>query len=44
MVASEVRSLAQRSLQAAKDIKDLITDSNSQVKGDVASSTKQARR
>ena len=32
MVASEVRSLAQRSSQAAKDIKDLITNSNSQVK------------
>ncbi len=32
VVASEVRSLAQRSSQAAKDIKDLITDSNGQVK------------
>jgi methyl-accepting chemotaxis protein len=32
VVASEVRSLAQRSSQAAKDIKDLITNSNSQVK------------
>jgi methyl-accepting chemotaxis protein len=31
VVASEVRSLAQRSAQAAKDIKDLITNSNSQV-------------
>ena len=31
VVASEVRSLAQRSSQAAKDIKDLITNSNSQV-------------
>jgi methyl-accepting chemotaxis protein len=30
-VASEVRSLAQRSAQAAKDIKDLITNSTSQV-------------
>jgi len=35
VVASEVRSLAQRSSQAAKDIKDLITNSNSQVKGGV---------
>ena len=35
MVASEVRSLAQRSSQAAKDIKDLITNSNSQVKDGV---------
>ena len=34
-VASEVRSLAQRSTQAAKDIKDLITNSNDQVKGGV---------
>jgi methyl-accepting chemotaxis protein len=32
VVASEVRSLAQRSSQAAKDIKDLITNSNVQVK------------
>jgi uncharacterized phage infection (PIP) family protein YhgE len=31
-VASEVRSLAQRSSQAAKDIKDLITGSTGQVK------------
>jgi methyl-accepting chemotaxis protein len=31
VVASEVRALAQRSSQAAKDIKDLITNSNSQV-------------
>jgi methyl-accepting chemotaxis protein len=30
-VASEVRSLAQRSSQAAKDIKDLITNSSGQV-------------
>ena len=36
VVASEVRSLAQRSSQAAKDIKDLITNSNSQVKDGVA--------
>jgi len=35
VVASEVRSLAQRSSQAAKDIKDLITNSNSEVKGGV---------
>jgi methyl-accepting chemotaxis protein len=35
VVASEVRSLAQRSSQAAKDIKDLITNSNSQVQGGV---------
>lgn len=35
VVASEVRSLAQRSAQAAKDIKNLITDSNSLVKGGV---------
>jgi methyl-accepting chemotaxis protein len=35
VVASEVRSLAQRSSQAAKDIKDLITNSNSQVKNGV---------
>ena len=35
VVASEVRSLAQRSSQAAKDIKDLITNSNSQVKDGV---------
>jgi methyl-accepting chemotaxis protein len=32
VVASEVRSLAQRSSQAAKDIKDLITNSSSEVK------------
>jgi len=32
MGTSEVRSLAQRSSQAAKDIKDLITNSNGQVK------------
>jgi HAMP domain-containing protein len=32
VVASEVRSLAQRSSQAAKDIKDLITNSSTQVK------------
>ena len=32
VVASEVRTLAQRSSQAAKDIKDLITNSNTQVK------------
>lgn len=32
VVASEVRSLAQRSSQAAKDIKDLISNSDSQVK------------
>ena len=31
VVASEVRSLAQRSSQAAKDIKDLITNSSGQV-------------
>jgi methyl-accepting chemotaxis protein len=31
VVASEVRSLAQRSAQAAKDIKDLITNSSDQV-------------
>jgi methyl-accepting chemotaxis protein len=31
VVAAEVRSLAQRSAQAAKDIKDLITNSNGQV-------------
>src|SRR6201999_1541557 len=31
VVASEVRSLAQRSSQAAKDIKDLITNSSTQV-------------
>jgi uncharacterized phage infection (PIP) family protein YhgE len=35
VVASEVRSLAQRSSQAAKDIKDLITNSNGQVKDGV---------
>ncbi len=35
VVASEVRSLAQRSSQAAKDIKDLITNSNSQVQDGV---------
>jgi methyl-accepting chemotaxis protein len=33
--ASEVRTLAQRSSQAAKDIKDLITNSNGQVKAGV---------
>ena len=33
VVASEVRSLAQRSAQAAKDIKDLITNSSGQVRG-----------
>jgi methyl-accepting chemotaxis protein len=32
VVAAEVRSLAQRSSQAAKDIKDLIANSSSQVK------------
>jgi methyl-accepting chemotaxis protein len=32
VVAAEVRSLAQRSSQAAKDITDLITESNGQVK------------
>ncbi len=32
VVASEVRSLAQRASQAAKDIKDLIVNSNGQVK------------
>jgi methyl-accepting chemotaxis protein len=36
VVASEVRSLAQRAAQAAKDIKDLITNSNSQVQEGVA--------
>ncbi len=35
VMASEVRSLAQRSSQAAKDIKDLITNSNTQVKDGV---------
>ena len=35
MVASEVRSLAQRSSQAAKDIKDLITSSTTQVQDGV---------
>jgi methyl-accepting chemotaxis protein len=35
VVASEVRNLAQRSAQAAKDIKDLITNSNNQVQGGV---------
>jgi uncharacterized phage infection (PIP) family protein YhgE len=35
VVASEVRSLAQRASQAAKDIKDLITTSNSQVQNGV---------
>jgi methyl-accepting chemotaxis protein len=35
VVASEVRSLAQRSSQAAKDIKDLITNSSTQVRGGV---------
>ena len=35
VVASEVRGLAQRSSQAAKDIKDLITNSNGQVKDGV---------
>jgi methyl-accepting chemotaxis protein len=36
VVASEVRNLAQRSAQAAKNIKDLITNSNGQVKEGVA--------
>jgi methyl-accepting chemotaxis protein len=36
VVASEVRSLAQRSSQAAKDIKDLITNSNTEVKEGVS--------
>jgi methyl-accepting chemotaxis protein len=35
VVASEVRSLAQRSAQAAKDIKDLIVNSGGQVKNGV---------
>jgi methyl-accepting chemotaxis protein len=35
VVAAEVRNLAQRSSQAAKDIKDLITNSNAQVKDGV---------
>jgi methyl-accepting chemotaxis protein len=35
VVASEVRNLAQRSSQAAKDIKDLITSSGSQVQNGV---------
>src|SRR4029077_2123830 len=35
VVAAEVRSLAQRSSQAAKDIKDLIVNSNTQVKDGV---------
>jgi methyl-accepting chemotaxis protein len=35
VVAAEVRSLAQRSSQAAKDIKDLITNSSTQVKAGV---------
>jgi methyl-accepting chemotaxis protein len=35
VVASEVRSLAQRSSQAAKDIKDLIANSASQVRDGV---------
>jgi methyl-accepting chemotaxis protein len=35
VVASEVRNLAQRSSQAAKDIKTLITTSNEQVRGGV---------
>jgi uncharacterized phage infection (PIP) family protein YhgE len=35
VVASEVRSLAQRSSQAAKDIKDLILNSSGQVKDGV---------
>jgi methyl-accepting chemotaxis protein len=35
VVASEVRNLAQRSSQAAKDIKDLIISSNGQVQGGV---------
>ena len=35
MVAAEVRSLAQRSSQAAKDIKDLIMNSSSQVQDGV---------
>ena len=36
VVASEVRSLAQRASQAAKDIKDLIINSNNQVKDGVS--------
>src|SRR5258708_30153892 len=35
VVATEVRSLSQRSSQAAKDIKELITNSSTQVKGGV---------
>jgi methyl-accepting chemotaxis protein len=35
VVAAEVRTLAQRSSQAAKDIKDLITNSNGQVQAGV---------
>ena len=44
VVAAEVRSLAQRSAQAAKDINALITNSSSQVKEGVGSSIKPARR
>ena len=36
MVANEVRALAQRSAEAAKDIKELITTSSEQVSGGVA--------
>jgi len=36
VVAQEVRELAQRSAKAAKEIKDLITDSNAHVKSGVA--------
>ena len=42
VVASEVRSLAQRSSQAAKDIKDLITNSSSQVQEGVGLQVNQA--
>ena len=44
VVASEVRSLAQRSSQAAKDIKDLITNSSSQVRTASIWSIKPAHR